>query len=645
MSQPAPSLSDLLVLSLTQVLMAGGYVPFLFLSRTGDISFIAPIMTLHTLFPTVYGFCTGEPATPTKILGIIGSFTAVGVLGADSMTGNGPDSVATLFVQLGLLLAATVCWGSSEIIAVRFGRLVRHKHAVLSQLVGIGIVATVCCGALVIHALVGDAAPIAPVSPPDVGGLLAGISALWLSCIVLTGHAMAGLGWLLYVRLGQLGDASQFAPIVQLYGLVSALFGIALAGEQVSLNKVLGMVISGVAIGLLGVSDSQQRAVLVRLGCASRTPAVSVGSRAGGGDTYTALATTPSGRGDVEAPPSAGASDPGAMMVFVASSTGSLTGAEHLRERHPVRAVSSAGSMSGRSHSQAALLPRAASPASTGPGGKSVSFVSKAGADSTDSDSKAALGLPLAAAHFAGDGLLPHSGASVSSGPASFPDPTVPPAPLAAVAAGTAGPGMLDGAALHIRSSARARGADEDEDEEGDMVAAVRERAGSVASEPLPDVTAIDDVTADGAAASRPQPDHPGLSPLTAAIVGVAPAGPQPEPERAASVGAPEGLAERQDAELRHAALAAQQTAAAAAAGIGPRDTGGSQASPAAPGAHAPILTVGGPSDVPLVVMTLPSEAGADGEQVVAPVTSVIPQGPFAAQTEFVAATSNDDSA
>jgi drug/metabolite transporter (DMT)-like permease len=685
--------------------MAGGYVPFLFLSKTGDISFIAPIMTLHTLFPTVYGFCTGEAVTTTKVLGIIGSFVAVGVLGADSMTGEGPGSLETLLVQLLLLLCSTACWGCAEIIAVKYGRLVRQKHAVLSQLVGTGLVAAVSCGALVFHALSGTPAQIAPPLPPDVGGLLAGISALWLSVVVLAGHAVAGLGWLLYVRLGQLGDASQFAPVVQLYGLVSAVLGILLAGEQVSLFKVVGMLVSGLAIGLLGMSQSQKRSLMRRLGCGScvpqqtptRTPGIAPREThrapveeairhfqgATAPATYTALATSPAAdrqdpagnvHGDYSAS-AAGASDPGRLLIM-ASSAGSTTELGDLTSsvaHGSLHLVSSAGSLTGgllfrHSRGQQHAEPtRGYAPArfhQVEPHEPTGRAAAAAGGRESTPDTTQGWDSKAAASH---DTSAPSSANLLA---ASSGDPRQRSA-NARKCDDDAGPHVSD--AQENQAALQPLELSSKSDKEAEFGVAgpamgvfagdthARDRACSVASEPLPENTQMQTdlapagtshltAAAEAAAVALPvcsaaaklagpgllgNPSQPSPAALTPACV--FPALPPCEAERAASVGAPEGLAERQEShpavealegavpgdldELRGGVAVLGGAAAVTASGAG----GGV-------GAQAPIPGVGGPSDVPRVV----SETGTERASPAG--CCLIPQGPFAAHTEFIAA-------
>lgn len=283
-SASTPSLVNLLVVVVGQMLGAGGYVPFFFLSRTGDVSLIAPLMSLHTLFPIIYGFCTGEPVSWAKVIGILTSFAAVLLLGADSISGPAPADPSLLGLQIGLLSACTCMWGLADLIAVKFGRRLRHKHVLLAQLAGVSICGVIGGVSIVVTAIATgpDMGPIVRPAPAgQLPGVLAGFQPVHGALLIAAGHALGALGWLAYVRLGQLGDASAFAPVVQLYGVVSALFGFLLLDERAGAFKVAGIVVAVSALLLLGLSPSQARLLSARI-CGTRgVPTTGAASTAG----------------------------------------------------------------------------------------------------------------------------------------------------------------------------------------------------------------------------------------------------------------------------------------------------------------------------------------------------------------------------
>jgi drug/metabolite transporter (DMT)-like permease len=261
---PAPSLFDLMALVFSTGFGIAGYIPFFYLSAIGDVSAIAPLMVLHSLAPMAYGFWTGEEAGWNKLLGIATSFGAVLLLGFDntlSSSAEGGDSSGgddKIWLKLLLLLASQVMWGITDLFAILFGRRLRHKHVIVSQLAGVSVVGVIAASTIVFNSLASDSPPAStPATPADAPGVLAGVAPISAAMLIVGGNCAAALGWLAYVRLGQTGDASRFAPIIQLYGLVSAVFGLLLLNESAGPLKISGMAVALVAVLALGVSRAQ----------------------------------------------------------------------------------------------------------------------------------------------------------------------------------------------------------------------------------------------------------------------------------------------------------------------------------------------------------------------------------------------------
>ena len=61
-------------------------------------------------------------------------------------------------------------------------------------------------------------------------------------------------GSLAYIRLGQIGEASAFAPVVALYVYVPVILAAALLDERLRPMQVGGILVAGVAVVLLSAS-------------------------------------------------------------------------------------------------------------------------------------------------------------------------------------------------------------------------------------------------------------------------------------------------------------------------------------------------------------------------------------------------------
>jgi drug/metabolite transporter (DMT)-like permease len=198
-------------------------------------SLLSSLVPLYCVIPVLWGLVVrGEDRSPLKVLGITLTIISVAVLAASGGGGSGGDGDAPSSPlspsQILLFLAAISCWGGADIVSGYVGRALPLRHVALASGCGQVLTAAVFAFAGVVA---GGGAP--PPSPPHL-------------LLLMGANAAAIVGWVAFVRLGVVGEASSFVPVVSLYAYVSVILGSVVLGEGVGVGRGVGM-----GVGVVGV--------------------------------------------------------------------------------------------------------------------------------------------------------------------------------------------------------------------------------------------------------------------------------------------------------------------------------------------------------------------------------------------------------
>lgn len=73
----------------------------------------------------------------------------------------------------------------------------------------------------------------------------------WAHAAIMGANALAIIGWLAFVRMGQIGQASSFVPIVSLYSFVPIILSVVFLGESLNAMKAFGILLAAAAVLLI----------------------------------------------------------------------------------------------------------------------------------------------------------------------------------------------------------------------------------------------------------------------------------------------------------------------------------------------------------------------------------------------------------
>lgn len=193
---------------LASALSTSAYVPFGALTdASGEVSVLTGMAGLHGIVPAVWALVFwGEPRTPAKLAGVALSAAAVLALGvgdARSFLGPAPLSPGAAAFKGACFVAAVGLWGASDLIntATAIGPAPASAALLLGNLI-----------AGMVFACLHLASP----PPPPPAAPAREVAWGWGHAAILGANVCGILGRLAFIRLGQLGQASSFAPVVAL---------------------------------------------------------------------------------------------------------------------------------------------------------------------------------------------------------------------------------------------------------------------------------------------------------------------------------------------------------------------------------------------------------------------------------------------
>jgi drug/metabolite transporter (DMT)-like permease len=199
--------------------------------RTGSVSRNAPIFRLNfTLTVALAVVILGEPLTASKIIGLALALAAVWLLLGESNPSAPAGKVGR--ASLVRVLIATVAMGFTNF----FYKMGIHDGASPGTVLAAQAFVFMPLATLIVF--VKDRS----VRPPRAAWLTAPLAALAL---------VVGFVLLLY-GLAR-GPASTLVPVAQLGFVVTALMGVVLFGETLSVRKIVGLVVAVAALGALAI--------------------------------------------------------------------------------------------------------------------------------------------------------------------------------------------------------------------------------------------------------------------------------------------------------------------------------------------------------------------------------------------------------
>lgn len=226
------------------------YLAYYALVAGGEVGVLAPMVGLYSVIPVTVGLtCRGEERTWQKLAGIALAFAAVLILG---LSGGGSFAPSGGAVGLKVLyfLVCWATWGTNDTLssAVHLDAFTVALSSLFGQLL--------CCAAYGFASFVqfNQAAVAAQAAGGGGSGGAALVPFGWPHAAVLGANALAIVGWLAFVRLGQLGPASSFVPICALYTYVPVLLSVAVLGEAMDGAKIAGLCVAAVAVLLISTS-------------------------------------------------------------------------------------------------------------------------------------------------------------------------------------------------------------------------------------------------------------------------------------------------------------------------------------------------------------------------------------------------------
>jgi len=250
-----------------------GFVCYFGLVTGAEVSLLVPMIGLYSLVPTAWGLIRrGDSRHCTKLSGIAASVAALlllGFSGSGAALGGGPGLTASDMVVKLLLFAATfLFWGAGDVISsgVHLDPLSTAVASLLGQ--------TTCAAAFGFAAAVASETPSAerPAPGPGFG---------WPHMVMMSANGLAVLGWLAFVRAGQLGETSFFVPITSLYTFIPVMLSFAFLGEPMGALKLVGLIVAAAAIVLIGWPHPHAAPSHVELDTPASSPSSDVGGAIG----------------------------------------------------------------------------------------------------------------------------------------------------------------------------------------------------------------------------------------------------------------------------------------------------------------------------------------------------------------------------
>jgi len=244
-----------------------GFVAYMQLTTSGEVSSLAPMIGLYSVMPVAAGLIfRGDSRTVRKFAGIALSFAAILVLGfSDVAAFEGPGGDTTVAAsKVALFLVAFCAWGAHDVLAsaVTCDTFTTAVSGLIGQLL-VGAM----CGVLSAWQLTGTlvAAEVEPrlTSLPFFNKTFDGRATVqrfvpfgWPHLLYACANGLGSVGWLAFVRLGSLAQASSFVPVVSLYTFVPVLLSFVFLGEPLTALKGAGIVLAVAAVLLMSRSSS-----------------------------------------------------------------------------------------------------------------------------------------------------------------------------------------------------------------------------------------------------------------------------------------------------------------------------------------------------------------------------------------------------
>ena len=118
----------------------------------------------------------------------------------------------------------------------------------------------ICCGIFGFASFVESTNRIAA-GDAIIGGTSTRLAFGWPHAAVVGANALAIIGWLSFVRLGQIGETSAFVPVCALYTYVPVLLSCAVLGETMEPTAIAGLLLAAVAVLLISMSSGTKSKV------------------------------------------------------------------------------------------------------------------------------------------------------------------------------------------------------------------------------------------------------------------------------------------------------------------------------------------------------------------------------------------------
>jgi drug/metabolite transporter (DMT)-like permease len=205
----------------------------------GDVSIMSALVTLHGLFPAVAGlWCFHEPRTVLRLCGVGSAAGAIVLMGLSD--NSVPTEAAWPWYARGLLFVVAITgWGMADVLSSRVARYVSTRQIMFQVSFAYWVLA-----ALWGWYVVGRGA-----APDAFSG--------W-HVLLMVNNFISVAPWFAYVVLGEIADASSFAPFVSTYGAVPVLYAFVVSGEAVTVSKMFG-VLGSLAAAFMASSNRLTR--------------------------------------------------------------------------------------------------------------------------------------------------------------------------------------------------------------------------------------------------------------------------------------------------------------------------------------------------------------------------------------------------
>lgn len=273
---------------------AGGYVFYMMLCSLNGIALWAGLSSVYVVCPVAYGlFVRHERRSPKKLFGILVCLGAAIMLGmaqsldakgadaarADGLQSGSANATATLdgedaeseaagpsplhaswFLKLVLFLLCIFSWGFCDGAAsyINKGPNALHMFSVCaSTMCGFAIVAWLCAGVSFFITSLAPAATIAvPIAPLPAAKFWGG------QLLMLVAQVAGVTAWYCMVKLGSIGEASGFLPVLSLYTIFTGLLGVVFLGESMNALGWAGMFVAAMGVLFIATAGMGDPAVL-----------------------------------------------------------------------------------------------------------------------------------------------------------------------------------------------------------------------------------------------------------------------------------------------------------------------------------------------------------------------------------------------